>query len=319
MTTIAQKYRELLAMTQKHILDEYESKGWLPTDNETYFFYRNNYGKQSQHPAPKQPPAPKQLNNPPLQPPAAQKTTFPLQQPSVPREEQPSQKDKPIINAGVISTQSHSDMPPSKAERPACTTPQPPKELPRVAPPDSQSKESFNLEPLPPASSRNLASIQKLIQEHAPEISILETLEDSQAKQISLQRKKANLPLEVIILSFEEGAEEAIFLDNVAKAIDLCLAPAKVYSAQKIEQSQAWQQIFSAQELKLIITTDYGMYTLPGLMQHYRESPSKNQRYLGGIPILLLTHLKLYMQQPNLKQALWRAVTASLYTDRDSI
>lgn len=265
MTTIAQKYRELLTLAQSHILDEYARTEWLLTDAETYMFYCQNVTKQcpTPHSLPKQLPTPRR---------------------------DPTKATTPPSTASEVPLAPNSTHVPKR-------------------------RDTFKREPLSTPNIPDLGPIKKIVQTHTPEINIIgETPDDSQAHKIGQRWKVAAQHPEVIILSFDEDPEGRSFLNNVSKAIDLCLAPTMIYSAQKVEQHQAWLQIFNAKDLKLIITADYGMSTLPSLKQHYRESPGKKQRYLGGIPVLLLTDLKLYMEKPTLKQALWNAVTVSLST-----
>ena len=66
--------------------------------------------------------------------------------------------------------------------------------------------------------------------------------------------------------------------------------------------------MFHMKGIKLIISSDFGIYSFPNLMRYYREF----QKTLGGIPVLLLTDLSLYLTQPHLKAALWQTLRTML-------
>lgn len=112
----------------------------------------------------------------------------------------------------------------------------------------------------------------------------------------------------VIILSFQENVQQLTFLKNIAHAITLRLAPTRIISASQIEKDNQWEAILKSAQLQLIISSDYGLYLQPQLMQHYKEIPGQSKHTLNNIPLLLLSDISLYLKEPQLKPLLWRAI-----------
>lgn len=153
----------------------------------------------------------------------------------------------------------------------------------------------------------NFSLLKKEIQALFPNLEFSnELLSDNEAKKIATQWKK-NLP-EVIILSFNEPTDEIEFLQKVTLAISEKITMASHYSAHIIESQNKWQKMFQMKDLKLIIAPHYGVQTFKSLINFYNHT----DKTLGGIPILLLPNLSLYLKQPELKRALWQAICAKL-------
>jgi len=140
--------------------------------------------------------------------------------------------------------------------------------------------------------------------------------EDADARKIGNRWKKETFEPEIVILSFNEPLQSKTFLGNLAQAIHLHLGPTAIYPAHVIEQKDKWEHLLKTKKLKMIITTDFGMYSLPKLMRYYKESPNKSLRYLGDIPVLLITDPVVYFKQPSLKSSLWRALISLLQLPR---
>lgn len=293
MITLAQQYRELLALTQKHILEEHTGKKWLPTDQEHLTFFRQTLSKKI---LPPQEPRIKQVYQ---KSPEPSPTPKPQQQPEKTAYLPPQAIIKePIEKQEVIPLQQEPIKPDEKKEA-----------LPSSS---HQIPVFFTLEPVSSPDTLSLEDIKKTIESLSLNISYLPIPSDTEAKKTNPGWKQAKTEPTVIILSFDEEPAERSFLNNVTKAINLCIEPAIVFPVQKTDPEKSWQQIFSNKNIKLIIIADHTLYNFPSLMQYYRESPDKKCRYLGEVPVLLLTNIKFYMQQPNLKKALWKAVCASL-------
>ncbi|MCB1111037.1 MAG: hypothetical protein H7A37_07650 [Chlamydiales bacterium] len=172
-------------------------------------------------------------------------------------------------------------------------------------PPPSEAKKGVSLEPMPAAAGADLKEIRKIISEKFPHIKLHDNPpDDSEAKQRS-QRLRAP---EVVFLSFHEPQEQALFLGKVCRAVDQQLAPAVIYPADKINKQNKWEAMLAMKQLSLIVATDVGIHSMPKLKELYRESSNKMHRYLGGVPLLLLPDLTIYLKQPELKRSLWKAL-----------
>lgn len=294
MTPEQQEYRDLLSLTQSYILAEYKGKHRVITDPNTYAFFKQYQPKQQQKP---QPPIQQQQIRPQNVPPPIQIKPQPPPTPPQPKQ----QVEAP---------------PQQKPSTPVQNTTQPsaaPKQVEPKVQENSSTRFKLKLEPVDEVNEVDLASVKREIEKLFPHIQILtDTPDDAQAKKVGQQWKQSTTVPEVVILAFYETPDQQVFLQNVAAAISQRLASCVIYSAPAIEKKKAWNRLLEMKNLRLIITTDYGMYSLQGLMQYYRESPEKAQRYLGGIPLLLLTDIALYLKQPSLKPALWQALCTML-------
>lgn len=214
-------------------------------------------------------------------------------------------------------TAAHEPAPPPPASlepvtpppKPKATTP--PKEEPKkqeqpAAPPKAKTAEkqkgAFKLEPLAEAAQAELSDIKKAVQEVAPQIRVLE--EAPKAPENNKDR-----PLEVVILSFTQEADELTFLQSLARAISDKLGRAQVVSADRIDKQKAWDKLLETESVKLILAGDYGLYHYGETMRRHRCDKETACHYLGDKPLLMLSSPETYTSQPELKRVLWKAVT----------
>ena len=106
---------------------------------------------------------------------------------------------------------------------------------------------------------------------------------------------------------FQEPAEQRIFLEQIAKALDIYFGPAKIVQAEGIEKEKQWGAFLSVADLKMVVVCDYTLWQLNALLQFYKETQAQGSRLLGTVPVFLLPDLSLYLKDPLLKRSLWRA------------
>jgi hypothetical protein len=276
MTSIEEEYKELLNLTKTHILQNFSLEEWMLTDQNTFSFFKSY-----------SPPRPQPL--------------FPLvsskpQRLHTTQEKELSIKENFAIPINKKETKETKETKDNEGK----------KEF-------SKEKFSFTLEPMQLATEIDLKEIHKLVKDHFPSMIIIENpLQDEEAKRVNRTQQKTTTTPAVIILSFNETAISKKFLENIAKAIQLRIAPALVLPAHKIEQENAWERMLQSKELRLVISPDYGIYTLPKFMRHYKESPKQGKRFLGNIPLFLLSDISLYLKEPTLKPQLWKALKEML-------
>lgn len=173
------------------------------------------------------------------------------------------------------------------------------------------SKSSMlKLEPLnAPIISNNFPNFQKLLNTLVPDWILGEsTPSDALAKKIKNTWTNDSESASILILSFQEQEKHLAFLKNIAHAISLHLAPARILFASNLEKENLWETILKRSQLRLVIANDYELYLQPRLMNHYREHPQQGKHYLNDIPLLLLSDPSLYLKEPQLKPLLWRAI-----------
>ena len=280
MKSTCDTYAELTALTRQYILQEHEPTDWVESASETYHYFKRLALEK------------KEVTTPP-QPVAKPAIVLP---------------SKPLI----IAEQSPPPQKPSPPPQPPVENIPPPppvtevKSLPKKKPP-------FELEPFGTPPIHDLHDLQKIISEKFPQQQIIETPpSDLIARQINGAWQKQSSAIAVFILSFNEPPQQKAFLANLAKAINLLLAPAIVVNAHKLENEKGWETALKSPDLKLIIATDYGVYALPELMKHYKDQPREAKHYLGSTPLCLLSDISIYLKEPKLKPSLWKAILHTL-------
>jgi hypothetical protein len=191
--------------------------------------------------------------------------------------------------------------------------PPPPKKSPViVAPPPEVAKKSVVLEkPAPPVQATN-DEWKQLLGRLAPHLALSDQIpDDKTAQKLAGGWKTHTQVAPVVLLSFGEKGEERAFLDNLAKAIEQKLKPAKVVDAKQLEQEKTWDLFLESDLLKWILApADFRKW--PQLMQHYREIPAKSECYLEKVPLLVLSPFADYFKNPALKKDLWQTLCSSL-------
>jgi len=210
------------------------------------------------------------------------------------------------------------DLAPKKARSPLPAPlqpkPTPPKraETEKPAPPPPKKIERKTETPLelhpPPrpevAPSDKMGSLLKSI---APDLYIHEMpLSDEKAQRIkSAWNDKSQIPDIPILL---QGSHYRPFLDNLAKAISLSFAPARVIDVGPFEKEKKWDIFLQSPQLKCILCPDHLIFSSKELLPFYKENPGQKTRFLGKIPLLLLPDLSLYFKDPYLKRFLWNVI-----------
>ncbi len=165
----------------------------------------------------------------------------------------------------------------------------------------------------PPKAEISFEKLKSLIEEISPSYPLASFVpSDEKAKMISLGYKLKKRTADITILSFKESPQGELFLKNLALALDICFMSAKVISALEIESENKWDILLTEEDLKLIIACDYSIWELPRLLPHYKEVPSKNEHFLGEVPLFLLPDVSLYLKEPLLKKSLFTALRKKL-------
>ena len=108
--------------------------------------------------------------------------------------------------------------------------PPPPKEIAQPAP---KSDPVFTLAPPPAKPTDDFADIREVLATKVPHQTILEAPpDDSNAKQIRQQWKDRHKEPEIVILDISQSPQQRAFLRNLTTALDLCLGPARLISAE---------------------------------------------------------------------------------------
>lgn len=304
MKSIKEHYTQLLSLTQLYLLREEQLYSHKAVDPSVLTYFQTKMGTFSSS---------KKIGQKELSPPSflPQSESFPLKmtsQPPLPDPRPPEILPDPV--PPVHPEPARPDpLPPTNPPAPEPVEPQPPIIHNQSLGSKFDSKK-LSLELLTPKALLPInQEFWKLLPSLFPDLKLCTTIpSDQHAQKLKNKWLDNHVIPPVIILSFQQNDKHLAFLKNVAKAISLHLAPARVLSADQIEKEKKWETILTSSHLKLVIASDYDIYLKPQLMHFYKEVPQQNRHFLHQTPLLLLSDLSLYLKDPQLKSLLWRAI-----------
>jgi hypothetical protein len=275
MPTQTDLFNELANLTQLYLLQEYKLSEWIFSEPESYAFFKQLASEQK-----KQPSAVKQTNPTPA-------AVIAKPEPIVPKTIPPLAKEKPLIE-----------------KKPAA----PVTIVPAAAIPVAIEKEPsrlIKLEVMEPPKAVDFSDLKTILRERYPHLQIIEETPDGIKNQ-----KKA----QAVVLYTTSHPLDKAFLANLTHAIDICLAPASLVNASKIESSNGWGAFLNLPHLKRVLIVQQDLDRLPKLALHYASTPLPS---LGKIRVLALPEPSLIYKEPNRKQTLWTSLEFFFAADSD--
>lgn len=195
----------------------------------------------------------------------------------------------------------------------APTKPSLPPKKPAAPPPPKQPQQTIAPPPKPAEPIKKKETVPfddfaTALRKISPRATLVaEPPSDAQAKRIAQSWKHPLHEIGAIVFSLSDSKEEKSFLLNLTKAIDTRLTSARCVDATE----KNIEQMLSEKHLKcLIVPPTFSKY--PTLLPHVRELPATGEKYFGNTPLLVLSPLPAYLQQPQLKSALWKKLCQML-------
>ncbi|MBS0648155.1 MAG: hypothetical protein JSS10_02895 [Verrucomicrobia bacterium] len=159
------------------------------------------------------------------------------------------------------------------------------------------------------------AEMKQMVAKILPETSIVGAIpDDAHAKKMSQLYKEQHLTAQVLVLSLGEAGPGLQFLQNVTKAIDSMLAPAKLIEMRKIERENSWDITLNSPTLKLIVAPPFETWKSISLARFYRANPSSKSHFLRETPVAFMQPSAAYLKNPDLKRELWKMLSTLLST-----
>lgn len=286
-----EKYKKLIHSLRSYLLQEYSKDTWITTDKNTYDYFAKQAFKSAQN---AKITAPKTTQTSWIAPPP------PSRAPTMPTPkaiQTPAEKPLPAHEQPVAPIHFLPRKTESIAKQVADSTPRPQLHF---------EQKQFLPEPLQPIVPISFTEMLTFFKEKLPSIPLSDSIpNDSEAKAFASRWRAP--AVQVLLLSFSNIPKEQQFLAKVAQAIDQRLASTKVVPAYKIEEENGWEELLNANTLRLVISSNNSLHTLPELMKFYREE-STGKHTLGRVQLFLLADLSLYMEQPALKASLWKSL-----------
>lgn len=202
---------------------------------------------------------------------------------------------------------------------PAATTPkQPPPTSSRaksaVEPSEvpQQAIEGFQLEKLKDLPPLDFQEYATLLKTQAPNFSIKDSIpDDALAKSIKEKWKThAEMPA-VVLLSFNESGEALELLKNIAQAVTERLAPARIFSAIRIDNEKKWERLLDSPELRLILADPESIKKLPELMKFYQEGEDESYSKIKEAAFIPI-NVALQINNNQEKRLLWQSISKAL-------
>lgn len=293
MTTPRERYAELLSLAQLYLMQEHSLSDRILSDKGAYDYFKA-FAAQRQaaartappqtiaRPAPAAPPPQPIANTPPV--PVRTAPVQPPQQKPIPLPEQQTLQEPVVLKTKeeVVDTKAQ-DSPPHSFR--------------------------FALTPQTPAVGVPLDDLRKLASEHLPQLKLLDAVpDDALAREMSKAWEKTAVVPQAAILSFNEQGPHQLFLKHVAFAAEMMGLTAAVIPAGKIEAKKGWEEFLSSPTLKCVIGCGNGIASLTSLEKQRKESAKNGTTLLGTRPLIVLSDISFYMQEPSLKRSLWKSL-----------
>lgn len=289
MDTPLQELRDLVALTESYLFQNYALKDRVVSTPSTTQFYRDyarNLRKNTLPPHPIPPPANKTSIPPP---PSIQ--TPPVPAPSLPKkEEKPRQEEK---------------LPPPEVVE--VSAPVQNKTLPAIEN-SFVGIRSFQLREAEATPLPDFTSTQGFVAAHTPHLRLKSPPpSDATAQQLARQWKQATPPLEVILIGDETAPlSHQQFLKNIVAALESKEKKGTVVMLQKVNKLQKWPALFSMPSLRLVIAPADIFTYVPALKDQWCPVTEHRGKW-NGISTLLI-EIEKEMSDPSRKKILWQAM-----------
>ncbi|MDN3505337.1 MAG: hypothetical protein P0S95_07165 [Rhabdochlamydiaceae bacterium] len=132
--------------------------------------------------------------------------------------------------------------------------------------------------------------------------------DDRRAKTVKNGWKIKTRLIDVPLFTSKEMAPYLPFMQNLAKAIDIRLAPSRVIEVDMLEQRNVWETLLDPDHIKLILCPNLVLWSCPHLVTHFKQKENK----LGKIDFLMLQEPSAYIKEPLLKKSLWTQLLQKL-------
>ena len=291
--SISKELIELADLARLYLLQEHQPSDWILSEATTYSFFKKISLSAKSHSAPPvknipaeivsankpiaqvkitesqkpltRPPIDEKMSPPPPPPPVAAAPKQQIVEPS---------KEQQIVESSKLSEQ----LPPSK--------------------PDTRIKLELMKEPTPV----DFSDLYAVVAERCPHLKIIDTIPDDALAKSALYKQKA---AQVAVLLFETSSLHHTFIFNMVKAIDIYLAPAIKVNAAGLEKEGSWDSFLANSELKLIVIQQSELQKMPKLLKYFTEGTGEDKKFLGQVPVLLLSDIAVYFTDPEKKRLLW--------------
>ncbi len=181
-----------------------------------------------------------------------------------------------------------------------------------ISPEEWDSLFSSPIKP-PPTSVDPMSDIRETVAKVLPNSAVVFTVpSDAGAKKKALLWEQQYLTSKIFILSLEEKTPSLSFLNNIAKALNRLSFSTLLLEADFFEMKNEWASAFTSPQLRFIVAPPLTQWKTTSLARLYCENRASRGHFLKGIPLLLLEPITTYLENPILKQKLWKTLSLLL-------
>lgn len=267
MTNFKEQFNELTQLTQLYLLQEYTMNDRIKVASENFSYFKKQ-AALAKKAHPKESTIPSlKVNSPP---PAQAIIDSP----------RPKTAPEPLMSLQEIKPE---PLPMQKAA---------------AKPAEASSHvDTLKVEPLQPSKPSDFSELRNIIKEQAPHLKIFD----------EIRMPKMITPKEVVILFLTRSPAENELLNNMAKAIQLKLAPTRLIEASSMELNKEWDRFLNSSPFKLIIIPQSDLNKLPELSKFSKRNEQQTW-FLNEVPTLLIPDPELLNHNPSLKQQVWKSL-----------
>jgi hypothetical protein len=276
MASFKEQFNELIQLTELYLLQEYKMDDRIKAAPENFSYFKQQAALRKKDPSRHERIAPASRQAPSSS--SAQAAAAP-----------PLPKTNPEFPKPPVK----------EMQRDIKPEPSPSKkiDLKPIEPAITLEKDPLKLEPMLPAKLRDFSELRHIIKEQVLHLKISE----------EIRTPKIIPAIDVIVLFLACTPAGETLLNNITKAINLQLAPAKLLEASSMELNREWEQFLNPSSLKLIVIPQSDLSQLPSLSKLCKNN-SKGLLLINGIPALLIPDPEQLNNDPLLKQNVWNSL-----------
>lgn len=293
MTTMEEKYRDLIILAQNFLKQEYPVGERLFVDPIDYLYFYD-YAVKSK----------KKMQS--RQEPLIQKTETAV------RASQPEPVERPAVISVQPLSVSDSTKKTTKESAQSSTIEIKGIDTSKSISPLSEGLQFFIPGAPSPATKENTAELFTLVAKTVPHLQLIkDPPPDDQGRLIANAWQQQQLTSQILILTFDEVTTHLEFLTNVEKAIRARGYTVGIINGEKWEKENRWNSVIEGKP-RLIIGSYSGITSSPHLFRFYSESTKNAKHFIEKIELLLLSDISFYLKEPSLKLSLWNAIKEQL-------
>lgn len=165
-------------------------------------------------------------------------------------------------------------------------------------------------------SDTDYAPIRAILAKACPNLRLIEVPpDDARAREVATRwQRKAEAP-QVIVLADSKNPAALALLRNLATAINLQFAPARMVETRLIDQQLAWERFLESKDVRVVLCRQALLEEHAVLQSAYADEKLRER-----IAVIPIEAAERYLNDPQLKASLWQSLkqTLPIYLDNST-